>query len=297
MSARSRRGNFGKVAALIPAGLAVLTAAQAVAINVATSLLPKSWDWASKPVLAWSIVGVLIAVAVFLLIASNRAALHDDYRNLTVRDEFLIQPTMILHSKYGEQSGSSAIRWFTPLAVDNAGDRVISMSDIEPIFPERRGEARVLPRLQLVRRSRAGHAIALSGIAEWADGQRIEDEVERSNFWFARRREFPLLLQPGSRLLLLVEHEYEFRLNGQVMTFEDDSKMAEVLAAYLDLYDEEAGRITAQAVYLKCRIDTGRGSTIRELPFLLTVPGSALRMPGPEETDQVLHDRQLGDME
>jgi hypothetical protein len=284
----------------VTAGLAIISAVQAIAINVATSLVPQSWTWAGNPVLVWVAVVILSALAVLLgVVASKRSHAADapgeQDEQLQIRNEIIHQSVMSLHFSLDETSGrTSKIRWATALTVQNTGERLVSIRAILPEFPKRPGPGRLV--FQLIRRATSEKPYVFATALEWLEASKIVDGSERADYFLARRQIFPVSIQPGASIFLLFEHELELEVSGRVGTFRNNEEMAGILGGYLDLYDESFSQIRPKVYAIPCRVETTRCEFYRDVPILISVPGAAIYMPPKSELMRVLSERSLGDL-
>ncbi|MGX7829072.1 hypothetical protein ACTG9Q_28720 [Actinokineospora sp. 24-640] len=286
-------------AAVLAAVAALATGAQAVAVNLATPLLPASWEWAKNPVVMWlAAAGLTALTAVLAVMAVRRStadsALEAVKAGLVLRNNFGFQKVFGLHHDATDAGRrSSTIRWALTFDAENSGDRLVSLVDIEPNFPAQIAEAG--HRVKLVRTRAAGSMTVFDSVSDWAEGNRIKHRAEQSDYYFKRKHGLPIHLPSGMRKIVVFEQEFELRFDGVPMTFSDTSEMSTWLGVYLHLGAVEAG-FTPKGFKIPTTITTTAGAFTRDITYMLAVAGARLPMPLPEVIDDIMHNRRLGDL-
>jgi hypothetical protein len=276
-------GSKGSRLLLAALGLAALTAVvQAVAINRASSVFPSSWTWATSPAFSWSLViaTLLLAAGLANVVAKLKArdALQRDREAVTLRNDFSFQTPMTVH-----RPPSARIRWKLAYEISYAGTRVLTVEDIVPLLPVRTGEtADGLKSVKLVRTKTSSHYTAFHTFGDAAKAQRAEKEN------FGRVDKWPLLLQPGQKIRLFVEQEYELRVAEKPITLSSNEQALELLGPYFELPLTEDGDYLVRGALLRTRIVCRDDEWIAPVPYWAMPVGVMLRVPSPAEREELL---------
>ncbi len=256
---------------VIPVLLAVATTIQAIAVNRASTLLPTSWTWASDPTVVWLVVVGAVLVTLGLAWALRRAevvaARRADRRALDVRTEYAFQTTFGVH-----EPPSSAIRWKPMFQLLYSGARVLTIHDIVPFGPPRiANESREI-RFVRTRASQYYRTYPTFGSLAEAHASGTVDDFYRVESW-------PLVLVPGQRMRVVVEHEYEMRLDGVPMSFASADEALQVFGPYFDLSQLEDGRYGIGQVLMPTRIVCADDIWEVDVPYLIMPIGATLLLP------------------
>jgi hypothetical protein len=250
---------------LVPVVVGCAAVAQAIAVNRASSLLPHSWTWANDSSVAWLLVLATTLVTVGLAWALQRAEHGEerrrDQRELTIRTDLAFQTTMEVH-----KPPSSRIRWTPSLDLFYSGARPLTILDIEPMAPPRLTEDD--RSVQFVRTKVASSYKAYPTYGAVAQGKRgkADDDFHYVEQW-------PLLVQPGQRLHVAVEQEFELRLDGAPMSF----------GPYFDLEMIPGHSYKADMVLLPTRVVGAESAWDIDVPYLIAPVGSTLLVHSEEE--------------
>jgi hypothetical protein len=260
-------------------GVALATAVQAIAVAQAASLLPDSWAWAHNPTVAWLVVAgmTLLTIGLARALANAQAAERRsrDRRHLIVEPEPSFQTTIGIH-----RPPSVAIRWTPLFKLSYTGSRVLTVLDIIPMPPLRQAnESRTV---QLVRSKTSSRYKAHSSYSALAQAHREGPDEE-----FNRVEKWPLLLQPGARVNITVEQEYEFRINGRARSFDSDDDMLAMLGPYFDLKPTKDGGFWAGSKLLPTRVVCTDDEWDLEAAYAIFPVGVSLRLPT-ESVEEIL---------
>lgn len=266
----------------IPTAAAGAAVAQAIAVNRASSLLPSSWSWMDNSFVIWVLILMATLVTVGLGWALRRAEQaedrHRDQRDLTIRTDLAFQTTMYVH-----KPPSSRIRWTLSLDLFYSGSRPLTISDIVPMAPTRLTEDDKA--VQFVRTKVASSYKAYPTYGAIAQKQQSEADED-----FHYVEQWPLLVQPGQRLHISVEQEFEMQMNSTPMSFDSDAEALEVLGPYFDLEMIPEHSYKPGMVLLPTRIVCADRTWNTDVPYLIAPVGSTLLLH-PEEERKALIER------
>ncbi|MEV7046157.1 hypothetical protein [Amycolatopsis sp. NPDC051061] len=279
---------------------AAVAGAQAVAINIATSLVPKSWVWATNPLLVWLLACGLTVSAAGMGIIAMRSSQREQIRQeisylkdrFIIRHNFNIQGPFVLERDQSKwPTPSSSIRWALMYELENSGDRLISLLDVELEFPIQKLNGK--HDTQLVRTASADRLTVFENLSAWAKAGEIKDRNEQSDYYFEREQDLPIHLQPGSRRIVVFEQEFELRVAGRALAFENDEQLGLCLAGYFQLIDTP-GVILPKVFLIPTTIRTLNGEFSRDIAHFLAVVGTRIIFPDPGKLKSLLSTRKLG---
>jgi len=198
------------------------------------------------------------------------AARLADRNALDVRTELAFQSTIGVH-----RPPSSRIRWTPVLQLLYTGARILTILDIIPMGPTQISEdGRPVTFQRTARSSKYRAYPTLSALAE-SQREDAENDMRHVDEW-------PLVLMPGQRLRLAVEHEYAIQLGDEPVSFDSDEDTLKWLGAYFHLEsDEEVYK--PSSVLLPTRIVCADDVWEINVPYLILPVGSTVLLPSEEE--------------
>lgn len=258
---------------LVPVALACAAAAQAIAVNRASGLLPSSWTWANGRAAAWLLVLATTLLTVGLAYALRKAQFQDsrkrDQRDLTLKTDVAFQTTMGLH-----KPPSSRIRWTPRFDLFYSGTRALTILDIVPMAPARKTDKGLS--IRFVRTAVSSYYKAYPTFGAVAQVQNeSEDDFHNTEQW-------PMLVRPGQRLHIAVDQEFEMQLDGSAMSFDSDAEALEVLGLYFDLEPFD-GSYKPGTILLPTRVVCDDSVWETDVPYLIMPVGSTLALLTEEE--------------
>jgi hypothetical protein len=256
---------------LLTVGIAVVAAIQAVAASRTASLLPSSWNWAADPTVAWLVVGattlLTVVLARTLALIKARERRRADRQGLCVEPEPSFQTTIGVH-----RPPSSTLRWTPLFRLSYAGARVLTVLDIIPLPPVRWTDED--QEVQLIRTKVSSRYKAHPTFGALAHAHRVGPDED-----FQRVAAWPLLLRPGTQVHIAVEQEYEFRVDGQAMSFASDDDALAVLGAYFNLEVNDDGGFWIGTRLMPTRIVCSDDEWEHDAAYALYPVGSSVKLP------------------
>ena len=193
-----------------------------------------------------------------------------DRAALDIRTEFAFQATIGVH-----RPPSSRLRWTPVFHLLYTGSRILTILDIIPLGPTQ--IAQDGRPATFVRTARSSNYRTYATFGQLAEAQQASSQPDMRNL-----EEWPLVLMPGQRLRLVVQHEYAIQLGEEPVSFESDEATLPWLAAYFHL--EAAGEsYKPGSVLLPTRIVCTDDVWETNVPYLILPVGSTLEMPSDEE--------------
>jgi hypothetical protein len=197
---------------------------------------------------------------------ADRSALH-------VSTELAFQATIGVH-----RPPSSRIRWTPVFQLLYTGSRILTILDIIPMGPTQIAEdGRPVTFLRTARSSKYRAYDTFGALAE-AQEENAETDLRHVEEW-------PLVLMPGQRLRVAVEHEYAIQLGDEPVTFDSDEDTLPWLAAYFHLESIDDG-YKPSSVLLPTRIVCTDDVWEINVPYLILPVGSTILLPSEEEIEE-----------
>lgn len=183
-----------------------------------------------------------------------------DQRDLTVKTDLAFQTTMALH-----KPPSSRIRWTPRFDLFYSGMRALTILDIVPMAPARQTDKGLS--IRFVRTDVSSYYKAYPTFGPVAQ---VQDETEDD---FHNTEQWPMLIQPGQRLHIAVDQEFEIQLDGSAMSFDSDAEALEVLGLYFDL-EPISGSYRPGTILLPTRVVCADSAWEMDVPYLIMPVGS-----------------------
>ncbi|GIF96345.1 hypothetical protein Cci01nite_14390 [Catellatospora citrea] len=217
------------------------------------------------------------------------SALDIERSSLLLAQEWPFQTAMALRPAYGETE-AERIGWSAMLSIANTSATPMVVDDVETVFPLVRG-------YQLRRVERANSMTVFTGRGDWLEVNDIADDKARGDARFRRAQQLPLILQPGQRLIIEYEQEFEFWFDGKQARFDTAEREALVKAINLivpmNMLD---GHLQCPfGVPFDTVVRTKNGEIHKELRYVLLVQGCAVNTGGADADRMRTGDDPLGE--